>query len=123
VKILLDENFPLHLYRRLRLLGYDVEHIILLGQRGMSDSAIRERIINEELVFLTQDSEFGLMQGSHRGVILISRIKQSLPIQRRTEVWLNAIERFLGDRPAGSLFEISETGAIVPWEKAGLETR
>jgi hypothetical protein len=38
LKIVLDENFPLQLYRRLRLSGYDVEHIVVLGQRGIPDS-------------------------------------------------------------------------------------
>jgi hypothetical protein len=121
LKILLDENFPLQLYKRLKLSGYDVEHIIVLGQRGISDSAIRERITNEELLFLTQDSEFGLMQGTCRGTIILSRIKQSLPIQRRTEIWSSAIEKFLNERPAGSLFELSDSGAIVVWEKPRIE--
>ena len=70
MKMLLDENFPLQLYRRLRLSGYDVEHIIVIGQRGISDSAIRERISKEELVFLTQDSEFEKIPIGHRGMIL-----------------------------------------------------
>ena len=55
MKILLDENFPVALYRRLRLAGYDVEHIIVLGQRGLPDSAIRERLRVEEMI-LTQAS-------------------------------------------------------------------
>jgi uncharacterized protein with PIN domain len=113
VKILLDENFPLQLYRRLRLSGYDVEHIIVLGQRGMPDSAIQERILKEDIIFLTQDSEFGSMPACHRGVILISRIKQSIPIQKRTETWLCAIERFMAARPAGNAFEVLETGEVA----------
>jgi uncharacterized protein with PIN domain len=116
LKILLDENFPLQLYRRLRLSGYDVEHIIVLGQRGIPDSAIRERVSKEELVFLTQDSEFEQMPGGHRGMIIISRIKQSLPIQKRTEIWFNAVERFMIERPAGTLFELVETGEVIAWQ-------
>jgi hypothetical protein len=42
VKVLLDENFPLPLYRRLREKGYDAEHVIVLGQRGMPDAALRK---------------------------------------------------------------------------------
>lgn len=38
MKILLDENFPLPLYHRLRAAGHDAEHIIVLGQRGIPDS-------------------------------------------------------------------------------------
>jgi hypothetical protein len=41
VKVLLDENFPLPLYHRLRAAGHDADHIIVLGQRGIPDSAIR----------------------------------------------------------------------------------
>lgn len=35
MKVFLDENFPLPLYHRLRGLGVDVEHVIVLGQRGV----------------------------------------------------------------------------------------
>ncbi|HWB70834.1 MAG TPA: DUF5615 family PIN-like protein [Egibacteraceae bacterium] len=41
MKLLLDENFPIQLYRRLRQAGEDVEHLILSGQRGLPDDAIR----------------------------------------------------------------------------------
>ena len=116
MKILLDENFPLQLYRRLRLSGYDVEHIIMLGQRGIPDSVIRERILKEEIVFLTQDSEFEKMPGGHKGLVLISRVKQSLPIQKRTEIWFNAVEKFMTERPSGKLFELLETGEVIAWE-------
>jgi hypothetical protein len=58
------------------------------------------------------------MQGSYRGMILISRIKQSLPIQRRTELWFDAIDKFINERPAGGLFEILDTGTIVAWENS-----
>ena len=57
MKVLLDENFPLPLYHRLRASGHDAEHIIVLGQRGIPDSAIRQRLMAEELVFLTNDTE------------------------------------------------------------------
>jgi hypothetical protein len=116
VKILLDENFPLQLYRRLRLSGYDAEHIITLGQRGIPDSAFRDRISKESIVFLTQDSEFEKMPGGHQGLILISRVKQSLPIQERTEIWFTAVERFMTERPPGKLFELLENGEVVAWE-------
>lgn len=56
MKFLLDENFPLPLYHRLRDKGYDAEHVIELGQRGVSDAILRERLAAEELVFLTNDA-------------------------------------------------------------------
>lgn len=58
MKILLDENFPLPLYHRLREKGCDADHVIALGQRGMPDSWLRQRLAAEELVFLTNDTEF-----------------------------------------------------------------
>ena len=54
MKILLDENFPLALYRRLTADGEHVEHIITLGWRGASDRRIRDRLVEKHLLFLTQ---------------------------------------------------------------------
>lgn len=116
MKILLDENFPLPLYHRLRAEGYDVEHVIVLGQRGIQDSELRKRIEAEEIVFLTQDSEFEDMPVGCRGAIIISRVRQSLPIQQRVQMWFNSIQDFMTRRPAGKLFDLYETGEIVPWE-------
>ena len=79
MKILLDENFPLQLYERLRAAGYDAEHIIVLGQRGLPDSEIRRRVATEEVLLLTQDAEFEGIPGNYRGTIIISRVRQSLP--------------------------------------------
>ncbi len=121
MKILLDENFPVALYRRLRLAGYDVEHIIVLGQRGLPDSAIRERLRVEELILLTQDVEFANIRGEYRGTIIISRVRQRLPIQRRTQIWLSAIERFLSERPAGKLLDLMETGELLAFETRDTE--
>ena len=58
MKVLLDENFPLALHRSLETGGVDVEHIITLGWRGASDQRIRERLVDHELLFLTQDEDF-----------------------------------------------------------------
>ena len=37
MRILLDENFPIQLHRRLRDTGHEADHIIALGLRGISD--------------------------------------------------------------------------------------
>jgi len=111
----IDENFPLPLYHRLRSAGYDVEHVIILEQRGVHDSELRKRIFLEELIFLTQDTEFEDMPVNYRGTIIISRVRQSLPIQRRVQIWFSAIEEFLSRRPPGKLFDLFETGKIVAW--------
>jgi hypothetical protein len=56
------------------------------------------------------------MPGGHKGLILISRVKQSLPIQKRTEIWFTAVEKFMTERPSGMLFELLESGEVVAWE-------
>jgi predicted nuclease of predicted toxin-antitoxin system len=47
MRILLDENFPLALLWKLREAGYEVDHVIPLGLRGASDSAIIKRLNSE----------------------------------------------------------------------------
>jgi hypothetical protein len=115
VSFLLDENFPLQLYHRLRERGAQVEHI-LLQKRGIPDSMIRERLaVDSELVFLTNDTEFLDFDFECRGSVIVSRVRQNLPIRERTEMWLRGLEAFLVERPIGTLFELIEPGSIVPW--------
>lgn len=93
-----------------------MEHVIVLGQRGIQDSELRKRVEAEEIVFLTQDSEFEDMPVGYRGAIIISRVRQSLPIQQRVQMWFNSIQDFMTRRPTGKLFDLYETGEVVPWE-------
>jgi predicted nuclease of predicted toxin-antitoxin system len=62
VKVLLDENFPLGLVSVLQGDGLEVDHIITLGWRGVSDARIRQRLADGGLVFLTLDDD--LLSGS-----------------------------------------------------------
>jgi len=98
--ILLDENFPLRLYRRLRQRGYAAEDIIVLGQRGVPDSAIGGRLRTEELLFLTNDTDFIALAAGCRATILLSRVSQNLPVEDRVRIWLAAIDEFLAHPPA-----------------------
>ena len=116
MKVLLDENFPLPLYHHLRASGIEAEHIIVLGKRGLPDSDIRKRLAKEDLVFLTQDTEFEAMPVNCRATIIISRVRQSLSIQQRVEIWSKAIQSFAAHPPAGQLFDLLTTGEIIPWE-------
>ena len=53
MRILLDENFPIQLYRRLQAPGHEAEHIISLGLRAISDDEIRRCLaVEPELLFL-----------------------------------------------------------------------
>ena len=118
MRVLLDENFPLQLHRRLLAAGHECEHIIPLGQRGLSDTAIRARLVAEDdLVFVTQDSEFEVPPTDTRAAVVISRIPQRLPIAERVERWTLALEAFLADRPPGLLFEILPDGELVAREE------
>lgn len=116
MKILLDENFPLPLYHRLRSAGYDAEHIIVLGQRGIKDSELRERLVREDIVFLTQDTEFEDSTSDYHAKVVISRVRQNLPIQRRVEIWFAALQNFMIHPRDEKLFDLLETGQIIPWE-------
>jgi hypothetical protein len=90
LKILLDENFPLALYRRLAADGEDVEHIITLGWRGASDRRIRDRLVEKHLLFLTQDEDF-LLDEPTEALVVVSRVRQARRLAERVEVWRNAI--------------------------------
>jgi hypothetical protein len=46
---------------------------------------------------------------------MVSRVSQSLPIARRVEIWFGALEGFRSRRPAGKVFELLDSGEIVPW--------
>ena len=114
--VLLGENFPLALYRRLREAGKEVEHIIPLGQRGLPDAVLRRRLATEELVFLTQDAEFEDIPADFRSRVIISRLPQRLPIRERVEIWFAALERFQERNPQERLFDLLPSGEIVAWE-------
>lgn len=88
MKILLDENFPLQLYHRLRAAGYDAEHIIVLELRGQ---------------------------------VIVSRVRQNLPISRRVDIWFKALQEFMTRQRDEKLFDLLETGQIVPWEVRKIE--
>lgn len=85
MRILLDENFPLALVRRLQQEGREVEHIILLGLRGAPDTVLIDRLNSDDLLFLTHDQEF-LARPPTRSSVIVSRVTQSLPIGIRVEI-------------------------------------
>lgn len=119
MRFLLDENFPLALYRRLHREGEDVEHLITSGRRGLPDSAILDRLRNEpDLVLLTQDDDF-LDESGLRGRVIVSRVRQSRKIAERVEVWTAALERFVAEEPPGDVFELLDDGTLVPREIVG----
>ena len=116
MRILLDENFPIQLYRRLQQAGYDAEHIIALGLRGLPDADIRLRLaVEADLLFLTQDTEFADLSSATVATVMISRVPQAIPIAQRVDLWLHAIDDFARHLPPGRLFEILPDGKVVAW--------
>jgi hypothetical protein len=117
MRLLLDENFPLALYHRLRRLGVDVEHIVVSGQRGLPDSAILARLREEpDLLFLTQDMDFWSVDGLAARVI-VSRVLQSRRISERVELWAAVLERLLAAPPPERFFELLDDGTLVPFQE------
>jgi hypothetical protein len=114
VKVLLDENFPLGLVRVLQADGLQVEHIITLNWRGASDTRIRERLSDKDIVFLTQDDDF-LFGSPVEATIIVSRVRQSRGLAERVEVWRKAIATLNAAVQTTRVFELSDEGVLEPW--------
>jgi predicted nuclease of predicted toxin-antitoxin system len=83
--ILLDENFPLRFYTRLQKEGLATQHILLTG-RGVDDKEIIARLMQEEVLFLTQDEDFVEAAPDCKASIIWSRVSQSMAISQRVEI-------------------------------------
>lgn len=114
MKVLLDENFPLGLVGALRGDGVEVDHIITLGWRGASDTRIRQRLTDGELIFLTQDEDF-LSGEAVAATIVVSRVRQVRALVERIEVWRTAVQRLVSLDRTTRLFELTDDGTLVPW--------
>lgn len=116
MKILLDENFPLALYRRLTADGEDVEHIITLGWRGAPDRRIRDRLVEKHLLFLTQDEDF-LLDEPTEALVVVSRVRQARRLAERVEVWRTTILDLTQNPRPERRFELMDDGSLVGWEQ------
>jgi predicted nuclease of predicted toxin-antitoxin system len=105
MKILLDENFPLALVPELRKEGFEIEHVILLQQRGTSDAIIVDRLNSEDVLFLTHDQDF-LSLPISRSPVIVSRVTQTLPNVVRVEIWLKAIRQYFSRDWSERSFEV-----------------
>jgi hypothetical protein len=114
VIVLLDENFPLGLLRVLQSDGVSAEHIIPLGWRGTSDARIRERLQNNELLFLTQDEDF-LFGEPVAAIIVVSRVKQSRSLKDRIGIWQHCVRELLEAPTPNRLWELLDDGTLLPW--------
>lgn len=113
MRFLLDENLPLQLHRRLIAGGFECEHIITMGRRGLTDAKIVAQLaVEPDLVLVTQDTEFEDIEVG-AGTVIISRVPQSLPVRQRVEIWFGALSDFAADTPPGQRFDLLPTGQIV----------
>ncbi len=113
MRVLLDENIPLRLYRRLREGNLDVEHFAL-DRRGISDAEIIQRLTDhDDLVLVTQDRDFEQVRILRGGRVIISRLSQSLPIDERVRIWDDALTTFLASPPEGTLFELDASREVT----------
>ena len=115
--ILLDENFPLRFYTRLQKEDFSAEHI-LLTHREIHDQDIFIRLRQEELLFLTQDQDFADAAPDCKARIIWSRVSQSMAIDRRVAIWLNAVKQFLSKKWDEKFFELYDDGNLHPVEVA-----
>jgi hypothetical protein len=117
VRFLLDENFPLGLIRALRSDGLVADHVIALGWRGASDKQIREHLQDAQIVFFTQDDDF-LFGETVPAVVVLSRVRQSRPLQERIEIWRKAGRDLPQTSGVERLFELTDEGVLLPWHDA-----
>jgi predicted nuclease of predicted toxin-antitoxin system len=59
---LVDNNLPITLVKRIRvdIPDFAIDHIYDLGLASCSDSAIRRRFADEEIIWITRDEDFWL---------------------------------------------------------------
>lgn len=113
--ILLDENLPLRFYTRLQKEGLAAQHI-LLTDRGIHDTQIIARLKQKEVLFLTQDEGFIEAAPDCKASIIWSRVSQSMAIDRRVEIWLNAVQQFFSKKWNEKFFELYDDGQLHPIE-------
>jgi hypothetical protein len=114
VKIYLDENFPLALVYRLRDDGHEADHVITVGWRGAPDERIRDRLMDAELLFLTQDEDFLFSRGL-AAVIVLSRVRQARPLRERLDIWREAVRELMTIAAPERRFELLDDGSLMPW--------
>jgi hypothetical protein len=122
VKVLLDENFPLGLLRSLHADGHPAEQVITLGWRGASDARIRERLHDDQLLFLTQDEDF-LSGEPVAAIVVVSRVRQSRKLAERIAVRRKAIGELVRTPRAERLFELTDDGQLLPWRRVSSNPR
>jgi hypothetical protein len=118
VKVLLDENIPRPLGRALRSEGVGVEQIMTLSLDGLSDLEIRDRLDRDHVLFLTEDVEYLTGEVPAIARVLVSSLAPTRPLVERIDLWLKAIRHVLETTSPDCVFELIDTGEVIPWRCA-----
>jgi len=87
---------------------------------GPADDECARRLVVQALVFLTQDTEFAELPSSTAATVMISRVPQAIPIARRVELWLQALDDVLQFPTHEKLFEALSDGRVEAWKSHDL---
>lgn len=60
MRVVVDNNLPYSLARRLSQAGLTAIHVLDLGMASVADHVLRERLAGEAIVFLSRDDDFWL---------------------------------------------------------------
>ena len=75
MKFFLDENLPLSTVDIFRKMGFEVEHVGMVGLKGANDKDIAAYAKKSEAILITKDVEFGNIlfypSGSHYGLVIL----------------------------------------------------
>ncbi len=92
--------------------------MVAVERRRVRSAALAGAPIDQEadLLFLTQDTEFADLPADTAATVMSSRVPQFIPIARRVDLWLHAVDDFLQHPRPGRLFEVFPDGRVVGWE-------
>ena len=106
VRLLIDESLPRAVTRLFAAGGHDVLDARDAGLRGHPDAAILARATAEQRIVASGDLDFAnalrFPPGSHPGIVVL-RVPDDWPAQRKAERLLAAMQEVDADRIAGAI--------------------
>ena len=106
LKLLLDENIGLKVYRELRSQGYHVQSV-LVEHRGASDKEVVEIAISRGKIIVTMDKDFGYLAQAYRppGMVVLRLRDPRIP--NRLKAILRALQ--LKEKLYGYITVVTDT--------------
>ena len=93
MKVLVDENIPLHTVEELRLKGFDVTDIRGSAEQGITDEVLWQKAQHEKRLFITTDKGFSIHRDEKHHGIMIVRLKQPTRLKIHQRV-MQAIKKY-----------------------------